>query len=129
MPISPVHQDDGRVVELFDQGHVAEDPRVALMVDGAAVGELDDEAHRPAARLAAVHGRTLTVWISDFGVSRIVVLSAFEQLAAEGYIEATPGAGTRVRRERLSRARAAHAAPQRRGDQRLACVLLSSVRA
>ena len=32
----------------------------------------------------------------DLGVSRIVVLAAFEQLAAEGYIEATVGSGTRV---------------------------------
>lgn len=32
----------------------------------------------------------------DLGVSRIVVLAAFEQLAAEGYVEATRGSGTRV---------------------------------
>ncbi|PYQ26495.1 MAG: PLP-dependent aminotransferase family protein [Acidobacteria bacterium] len=33
---------------------------------------------------------------NDLGVSRIVVLSAFEQLVAEGYIESTVGAGSRV---------------------------------
>lgn len=32
----------------------------------------------------------------DLGVSRIVVLAAFEQLAAEGYIESTVGSGSRV---------------------------------
>ena len=32
----------------------------------------------------------------DLGVSRIVVLAAFEQLAAEGYITSTVGSGTRV---------------------------------
>jgi GntR family transcriptional regulator / MocR family aminotransferase len=32
----------------------------------------------------------------DLGVSRIVTLAAFEQLAAEGYIEATVGSGSRV---------------------------------
>ena len=32
----------------------------------------------------------------DLGVSRIVVLSAYEQLAAEGYIESAVGAGSRV---------------------------------
>src|SRR5262245_32766851 len=32
----------------------------------------------------------------DLGVSRIVVLNAYEQLAAEGYIESTVGSGSRV---------------------------------
>src|SRR5215218_1070915 len=32
----------------------------------------------------------------DLGVSRIVVLAAFEQLAAEGYIESEVGSGSRV---------------------------------
>ncbi|HEY0157803.1 MAG TPA: PLP-dependent aminotransferase family protein, partial [Thermoanaerobaculia bacterium] len=32
----------------------------------------------------------------DLGLSRIVVLAAFEQLAAEGYIESTVGSGSRV---------------------------------
>src|SRR5947209_16383024 len=32
----------------------------------------------------------------DLGVSRIVVLNAYEQLAAEGYIESTVGSGARV---------------------------------
>src|SRR3954453_13785489 len=32
----------------------------------------------------------------DLGVSRIVVLSAYEQLAAEGYIESAVGSGSRV---------------------------------
>ncbi|HET7433296.1 MAG TPA: PLP-dependent aminotransferase family protein, partial [Thermoanaerobaculia bacterium] len=32
----------------------------------------------------------------DLGVSRIVVLAAFEQLAAEGYIESSVGSGSRV---------------------------------
>ena len=32
----------------------------------------------------------------DLGVSRIVVLAAFEQLAAEGYIESVVGSGSRV---------------------------------
>src|SRR5256885_8920168 len=32
----------------------------------------------------------------DLGVSRIVVLAAYEQLAAEGYIESAVGSGSRV---------------------------------
>lgn len=49
-------------------------------------GELAEGAALPGTRTLA----------RDLGVSRIVVLSAFEQLAAEGYIESTVGSGSRV---------------------------------
>ena len=49
-------------------------------------GELPAGASLPGTRTLA----------RDLGVSRIVVLAAFEQLAAEGYIEATVGSGSRV---------------------------------
>jgi GntR family transcriptional regulator/MocR family aminotransferase len=49
-------------------------------------GELEAGAALPGTRTLA----------RDLGVSRIVVLAAFEQLAAEGYIESTVGSGSRV---------------------------------
>src|SRR5438445_1576365 len=55
-PAADVEQDDAGVVDLLDQGHVAEDPGVAGVVEGSPVGEGQDEADRPAARCARVHG-------------------------------------------------------------------------
>ncbi|HEX8151931.1 MAG TPA: PLP-dependent aminotransferase family protein, partial [Thermoanaerobaculia bacterium] len=49
-------------------------------------GELAAGASLPGTRTLA----------KDLGVSRIVVLAAFEQLAAEGYIESVVGSGSRV---------------------------------
>src|SRR5215475_12238855 len=49
-------------------------------------GELASGAALPGTRTLA----------RDLGVSRIVVLTAYEQLTAEGYIEASVGAGSRV---------------------------------
>src|SRR4051795_5065174 len=49
-------------------------------------GELAAGARLPGTRTLA----------RDLGVSRIVVLAAYEQLTAEGYIDAHVGAGSRV---------------------------------
>jgi GntR family transcriptional regulator/MocR family aminotransferase len=50
---------------------------------------------RPGDRLPAT--RTLA---AELGCSRWVVVEAYDQLAAEGWVEGKPGSGTRVRAER-----------------------------
>jgi len=55
----------------------------------------------------------------ELGLSRTTVLTAFEQLAAEGYLEARVGSGTRVARGLPADLRP-HPAPGRRPEQRLA---------
>jgi len=52
---------------------------------------------RPGAKLPA--SRTLAV---ELGIARSVVVEAYSQLVAEGYLEAVQGAGTRVRRSRAA---------------------------
>ena len=44
------------MVQLLDQGHVAEQPRVARVIERSSVGKLEDEAQGTAARVARVHG-------------------------------------------------------------------------
>src|SRR5437867_1177731 len=71
-------------------------------------GELDAGTRLPGTRALA----------RDLGVSRIVVLSAYEQLAAEGYIDASVGSGSVVAAQCADRlqpvdGRSAPAAPQR----------------
>src|SRR4051812_797737 len=55
------------------------------------------------------------VLAKDLGVARGVVVDAYAQLAAEGYLEARQGSGTRVRAAQ-PRAPAAGGAPARRSE-------------
>ena len=52
-----------------------------------------DGRMRPGTRVPSTR-----VAAADLGVSRTTVLTAFEQLAAEGYLEAKVGSGTRIAR-------------------------------
>ncbi|GAA0945782.1 winged helix-turn-helix domain-containing protein [Actinocorallia libanotica] len=64
----------------------------------------------PAARLPST--RALA---QDLGVSRGVVVTAYEQLAAEGFLVSRPGDGTRVARLPAVPAPAGRARPEARG--------------
>src|SRR5437773_8069482 len=61
------HQDDVWMIKLLDQRHVAKDPRVALVIDRAAIRKLKHITDRPPARLAAMHCRHHM----DFHVARL----------------------------------------------------------
>jgi GntR family transcriptional regulator/MocR family aminotransferase len=60
-------------------------------IEGQLRGAIRDGRLRPGARLPGV--RTLA---GDLGVARITVATAYEQLAAEGYVDGRVGSGTRV---------------------------------
>ena len=49
---------------------------------------------------------------TELGIARSVVVEAYSQLVAEGYLEATQGAGTRVGRFPLRRSPSGRAVPQ-----------------
>lgn len=71
-------------------------------------GTLPAGARLPSSRVLA----------ANLGVSRTTVLSAYEQLAAEGYLEGQSGAGTRVARQLPEPPRRQRKAEQ--GERRLA---------
>src|SRR4029453_164057 len=78
-------------------------PELALAVDRSAdvpLGQQVQEALRSAIRTGRMHaGERLpsTRQLADqLGVSRGLVVSAYEQLLAEGYVVSTVGSGTRV---------------------------------
>lgn len=78
--------------------------------EAIAHGELVAGQQVPSSRQLAV----------ELGISRLPALTAYAQLAAEGYLEARAGAGTYVARELRQPARAPVAAAPRRRQLRLA---------
>jgi GntR family transcriptional regulator/MocR family aminotransferase len=80
-------------------------PRLLLDLGAATAGPLHARLAQ-ALRDSIRHGRLATgtalppsrVLAAELGCSRWVVTEAYAQLAAEGYLEATAGSGTRVRR-------------------------------
>tara|TARA_R110002110_G_scaffold75009_3_gene198370 strand:- start:2069 stop:3577 length:1509 start_codon:yes stop_codon:yes gene_type:complete len=79
LPLGTLDLDPAATVPLYRQ--LYDSLRGAILDGRLAAG-----ARLPSSRLLA----------SDLGVGRNTVLSAFEQLTAEGYLEAVVGAGTRV---------------------------------
>lgn len=79
LPLGTLDLDPAAAVPLYRQ--LYDSLRGAILDGRLAAG-----ARLPSSRLLA----------SDLGVGRNTVLSAFEQLTAEGYLEAVVGAGTRV---------------------------------
>lgn len=85
-------------------------PRTAKTVEIPAIGELDRNAGQLSRQLAqalraAIHKGELKagdllpstrVLSGALQLARGTVLAAFEQLTAEGFLEALPGSGTRV---------------------------------
>ena len=87
----------------------------------AARGRAAPRGSRPAASRSGPRCRPRASWPRELGVARSVVVDAYGQLAAEGYLEARQGSGTRVRathRDGLvaaTAARGAAARPRARG--------------
>jgi GntR family transcriptional regulator/MocR family aminotransferase len=78
-PTTPIVLDRASAVPLYRQ------------IEDQLRGAIRDGRLRPGARLPGV--RTLA---GDLGVARITVTTAYEQLAAEGYVDGRVGSGTRV---------------------------------
>ncbi|MER7849858.1 PLP-dependent aminotransferase family protein [Kitasatospora sp. NPDC096077] len=66
-------------------------PSLTAQIQGTLRREITEAVLLPGTRLPS--SRQLS---EDLGVSRSVVVEAYGQLMAEGYLEATPGSGTRV---------------------------------
>ncbi|WP_186417388.1 PLP-dependent aminotransferase family protein [Bosea sp. CS1GBMeth4] len=80
-----------RPVSTISTGPVQHDPGDQRRVVAAIRGEIATGLHAPGSLLPST--RALA---AEWGLSRSTVTAAFEQLAAEGYIETRPGARARV---------------------------------